>query len=190
MMFGKTGAPVCAGDRLTLTWLDATQRRWYCRSRAARWPARAAGRDRRRARSCRAPRSAAIRTGDQAKPSARRNVVGIGGDGLEELQIVADAEVQGQARADLPFVLRIEADIRICLRNHGIAERLRESRVVVGSAQKVGQRRKRVTAADRSRIRDGVARYRETPGPREWRAPRLVGEIVHDLVQVVHARRG
>ena len=66
--------------------------------------------------------------GDQAKPGARRDVVGIGGDGLQKLQIVADAQVQRQARADLPLILRVEADIRIGLRDDGIAEGLRETR--------------------------------------------------------------
>ena len=55
------------------------------------------------------------RRGDQAKPDARRHVVRVGVDRLEELQVVAKAEVQRQARAGAPLVLRVDADVRDCV---------------------------------------------------------------------------
>ena len=63
------------------------------------------------------PRTTSVATasGDHANPSTRRDVVGVGVDRLEELQIVAKAEIQCQPRADLPFVLCVDADVGIGL---------------------------------------------------------------------------
>lgn len=47
---------------------------------------------------------------------ARRDVVRVGIDRLQELKVVADSEIQREARAHLPFVLCVNAEIRIGLR--------------------------------------------------------------------------
>ena len=94
--------------------------------------------------------------GDQATPTTRRDVVGVGVDRLEELQVVAHAEIQRDARADFPLVLHVDAEVRIRLRHLGDAERLGEAGVVVDAGQEVRQRRERVAPANRARIGDPV----------------------------------
>src|SRR6185369_8602716 len=79
---------------------------------------------------------------------AWRNVVGVGRDGLKELQIVTQAEVEGQTTSDFPYVLREKSDIRIGLCHHRIVKRLRKARVVVGPAEEVRQRGECVAAAN------------------------------------------
>ena len=75
--------------------------------------------------------------GDQAKPARGETLLVSVAIVLQELQVVAQPEVQRQARTHLPLVLRVEADVRIGLRDHGVAEGLREARVVVGPGRKL-----------------------------------------------------
>ena len=72
-MLGKTGAPACAGDRLTLHLPQVMSDRSCCRPTAARWPARGAARDRRTARHCRGRSCGASRTATtRSRAAARR----------------------------------------------------------------------------------------------------------------------
>ena len=50
---------------------------------------------------------------DEAR--TRRHVVGVGVDRLEELQVVAKADVERQPRAGAPLVLGVDAEIRVRL---------------------------------------------------------------------------
>ena len=63
---------------------------------------------------------------------ARRQVVRIGVDRLQELQVIAKPEVQRQLDAEPPFVLRVDADVGVGLRHDRVAERLCEAAVVAG----------------------------------------------------------
>ena len=98
----------------------------------------------------------------------------------QELQVVAQAEIQRQARRDTPLVLRVHADVRVRLRHDRIAERLREAAVVAD--EEVRHRRERVVAAERSRIRDGVVVEHEVDAGAQRVRARLVREVVHDLI--------
>ena len=62
-----------------------------------------------------------------------------------------------------------DADIRIRLRDDRIAERLREAAVV--AVEEIGERRERVTAADRARISDGVVVDQKSTPARSACAP-------------------
>ena len=71
--------------------------------------------------------------GGPSEAGTRGNVVGIGVDGFDELQVVTQAEVEGEARGDLPFVLEVKAEVGIGLRAGEIAECLGESGGVISS---------------------------------------------------------
>src|SRR5258706_2497896 len=64
------------------------------------------------------------------KTGARRNVIEVGRDCLQELQIVAEPKIQGDARAYPPLILRIETEVRVSLRNYRISKRLGKTRVI------------------------------------------------------------
>ena len=81
--------------------------------------------------------------------------------------------VDRQARTDLPLVLRVDADIRIGLRDDGRAERLREAGVVVGARQEIRERRERVGAANRTRKGNRVVVVENINALRARRARRL-----------------
>ena len=114
-----------------------------------------------------------------------RHVVRVGVDGLEELQIVPHAQVQRDGWRNLPFVLHVHTEVRIRLRNAGGAERLSEAGVVVHASEKVRERRERVASAHRAGIGDLVVIVEnvETQPHRMW--PRLVRQVVHDLIEMV-----
>ena len=121
---------------------------------------------------------------------AWRQVIGVGRDGLEKLQVVSKAGVERHAWSDLPFVLRVEAHIRIPLRHSGRSKRLREAGVVVRPRQEIRERGKRVRTAVRPRKRDLVV-IQEQVYPRFQRVPAgLMREVVHDLVHPVRPSRG
>ena len=121
---------------------------------------------------------------------ARRDVVPVGYDGFQELQIVAHADVQGEPRARLPLILGIETDIRIGLGDKSIPERLRESRVVIGPGQEVGERRESVAAADRPRKGDRAIVVEEVRSRAQGVRSRLVRHVIGHLVQLVEPPRG
>jgi len=52
----------------------------------------------------------------------RRDVVGVGADGLEELKVVADAEIQRKAWPHLPLVLSVEPVVGVALWDDRVAE--------------------------------------------------------------------
>ena len=118
----------------------------------------------------------------------RRQVVRVGVDRMEELQVIAKPEVERQARCGAPFVLHIYANVGIRLRDHGVAERLCEA--AVGAGQKGGQRRERVAASHRSRIRDRVVVEDEVGAGAQRVGARLVRQVVHDLHHPVEPARG
>ena len=83
------------------------------------------------------------------KAETRRDVVGVGLNRVgQELQVVAQAEVERQVAAHFPFVLREEAEVRVLLRLRRLAERLLELAVIAG--QEVREIRERVDALQRA----------------------------------------
>src|SRR6185369_10717274 len=121
--------------------------------------------------------------GRPGEPGARGDIIRIRRDALEELQIVADSQVDRQARGYLPLILCVKTDVRIRLRNDGIAEGLRVARVIVDALQEVSQRREGIAAADRARVGNGAIVVKEIrPSPQRVRA-RLMGKVIGDFVQ-------
>ena len=119
---------------------------------------------------------------------ARGQVVRIRVDRLQELKVVAEAQVERQARADPPFVLRVHADVGIGLGDDRVAERLGEP--AVGAGEKAGERSEGITATCRPRVRDGVVvEHRVHPGAQCMR-PCLMGDVVDELVHRVLPSRG
>ena len=118
---------------------------------------------------------------------ARRDVVRIGVNGFQELQIVADAQVESQTGADFPFVLCVESDVWIRLRNEGVAEGLGISGAVVDALQEVRKRGKRVAASNGSRESDGDIVVKEINAHPEGMCSHLARKVVHDFVEVVDA---
>ena len=131
--------------------------------------------------------------GSEGRPhhaDARRHVVGVGLDGLQPLQVVADAGVQRDARGHLPLVLGVQREVGIGLRDVECAEGLREARVVVDAGQKIRQRREPVAAAEGAGIGDPIVVVDEIDAEPQRMAAALVREVVDDLVERVSSRRG
>src|SRR5260370_5728763 len=126
----------------------------------------------------------------QRKARARRNVVRIGSDGLQELQIVPAPTVGSQPGAQLPLILCKEPDVRVSLWEYGIAKRLGIRRRIVSSLEEVRQGRERVTATYGSRERNGYVIVEKIRANSKRVRAHLVGEAIGNLVQVVHASGG
>ena len=120
----------------------------------------------------------------------RRDVVRIGRDGLEPLQVVTDAGIQRDPRGQLPLVLRVQREVWIRLRDLGFAEGLREAGVVVDAGEKIRQRRESIAAAKRARVGDAIVVVDEIGAEPQCMATGLVREVVDDLIQRVVPRRG
>jgi hypothetical protein len=58
------------------------------------------------------------------EPGPRRDVVAIGVDGVEPLQVVAQSQVQGQVGRGTPLVLHVEPEVRVALFHLGLGEGL------------------------------------------------------------------
>ena len=119
------------------------------------------------------------------EPDARRDVVPVGMDRLQELEIVADAGVHRDAGAGFPLVLRVHSNVRIGLRYDGCAESLREAGVVVDARQEIRQRRKGVRAADRPRKRDRVVVVQNVDAGTDRVRSGLMRQVVDELVHPV-----
>ena len=114
-----------------------------------------------------------------------RHVVGVGVDGVQELQVVAKAEIEREARRDTPLVLHVHADIRVRLRDDRIAERLCEAAVVAN--EEGGHRRERIVATERARVGDGIVVDHDVDSGSQRVRARLARERVHDLIHRVQA---
>ena len=78
--------------------------------------------------------------GVHAKPTRGDTLFRVRIDRVEHLQVVAQPGVDGQRRMRLPLVLNVEPDVRVRLRDDGLAERLSETRRVVGAGEKIRER--------------------------------------------------
>ncbi len=80
---------------------------------------------------------AAIPPGRPGQADARRDIVFVGGDRFQELQVVSQPGVESQVRVGAPFILRVKADVRIGLCDDAIVECLRETGVVIRPAEEI-----------------------------------------------------
>ena len=109
---GKTGAPAWVGDRLMLFWRRLAISEVLPADKERVGEGAQAGCDRKRDPCCRRTTVRLDTPGDHAKSGARPDVVAIGANGLQELQVVAQPGVQRQAGANLPLVLRVDPKVR------------------------------------------------------------------------------
>jgi hypothetical protein len=107
-------------------------------------------------------------------------------NGLEPLQVIADANVHRQAGRDFPFVLRIDAKVRVRLLDLRGAEGLCEPCRVVRAAQEIRQRREAVTPAYGPGKCDAVLVVEHVNARFERMRARLVRQVVDHLIQRVH----
>src|SRR6185437_4354816 len=70
----------------------------------------------------------------------------------EELQIVANTGVYREAWSHAPFILQVEADVRVGLRLRGWPERLLE--IDIAPSQEIREGRKRILAPQKTREGD------------------------------------
>ena len=122
------------------------------------------------------------------KAEAGRDVLGVGVDGLEPLQVVANAGVEGELRVDLPLVLRIHAEVGVGLRHDEVAEGLGEGGVL--ACLEVGQRGEAVAAPVGHGEGDGEVVEEEVSADANRVRSDLTGEVVDDLVEAVVASSG
>src|SRR4029077_20432175 len=120
---------------------------------------------------------------------ARRDVVCIRCNGLQELQIIPETKIQRHVRIWFPLVLNIETNVGIRLRDYKLIEGLRKARVVVCSAEEARERGKRVAAANRSWESDGVVVVKEIGSRTNCVRSHLIRQVIGDLVKLIQSRR-
>lgn len=119
-----------------------------------------------------------------------RDVVGVGCDGFEELQIVAETGVESERWGELPLVLRVEAEVGVGLGGDGVAEGLGISGVVVSAIQEIVEGGEGVASSVGHGKGDGEVVEEEVGAGSERVFACLMGEVIDDFVKVVEAAGG
>ena len=88
----------------------------------------------------------------------------------------------------LPFVLPVETDVRVLLRNYRIPKRLREGGV--SARQKRRQARESVASANRLRERDGQIVVEKIRSGAQRMVSGLMRHVIHRFKQPVEPARG